>query len=69
MERATDPDLEALRKAIAAKAPAAELKTLMVRYRTSREAKETALERAREELRQVLSVRQEAVALAQGLLK
>jgi hypothetical protein len=59
----------ALKEAIDAKAPAAELKTKMEAVRTERKAKEAKLETAEEELKGVLTARQEAIAVANGLLK
>jgi hypothetical protein len=62
------PEAEALQKAIDSKAGAAELKTAMAKFRESRKANEAKLAKAQEELRAVLSVRQEAIALSLGLL-
>lgn len=67
--RPSSPELDALRQAIESKASAAELKTALAAYRAARQKKEADLEKAQDELRQVLSVRQEAVAVAFGLLK
>ena len=64
-----NPDVEALQKALEAKASSEELKAKMEKLRASRKAKETELEKAQDELRQILSVRQEAVALTMGFLK
>lgn len=64
-----DPDLEALQKAIEAKAPADEIKAKLTKLRESRKDKEAKLEKAQEDLRSVLSTRQEAVAVMMGLLK
>lgn len=62
-------DVEGLQKALEAKASAEELKAKLAKVREGRKAKEMALEKAQEELRQVLSVRQEAAAVLIGLLK
>ena len=62
------PDAEALQKAIDAKAPADEIKAKLAKYRDSRKQKEAALETARQDLKKVLSVRQEAIAVMLGLL-
>jgi len=62
------PEAEALQKAIDSKAGAAELKAAMAKYREARKANEAKLAKAQEELRAVLSVRQEAIALSMGLL-
>lgn len=63
------PEGEALQKAIEAKAPADEVKSKLAKLRESRKAKEVQLEKAQEDLRKVLSVRQEAQAVLAGLLK
>jgi hypothetical protein len=57
-----------LNQAITAKATAAELKSKMETYRSARKKKQADLENAQEELRQILSVRQEAIAITLGLL-
>lgn len=64
-----DPDQEALQKAIEAKAPAEEIKAKLAKVREARKAAEAKLEAAQGELKKVLSVRQEAVAVMLGLLK
>lgn len=63
-----NPDAEALQKALDAKAPADEIKAKLAKYRESRKQKEAALETARQDLKKVLSVRQEAIAVMMGLL-
>ena len=63
------PEAEALRKAIEAKAPADELKAKLAKFREARKVKEANLETAQEDLRKVLTVRQEAAAVLAGLLK
>lgn len=62
------PEAEALTKAIEAKAPADEIKTKLAKYRESQKAKQANLEKAQAELRQVLSVKQEANAVLMGLV-
>jgi hypothetical protein len=62
------PEAEALRKAISAKASSAELKTKLAEFRAARVKKQAELEKAQEELRQILSVQQDAVAVTFGLL-
>ena len=64
-----NPDMEALQKAIEDKAPAEQIKTLLAKVRESNKAAESKLESAQGELKKVLSVRQEAVAVTFGLLK
>jgi hypothetical protein len=59
----------ALRKAIDDKAPAADLKAKLAAVRAETKDKEAKLEAAQEELRGVLTARQEAIAVANGLLK
>lgn len=62
-------EVEDLRKAIEAKAPANEIKAKLAKVREVRKANEAKLETAQEDLRKVLDVRQEAVAVMSGLLK
>src|SRR5215471_5741180 len=68
-ERQPNPKLEALRQAIASKASADELKNKLADLRASRQKKQAELDQAQDELRQLLTVRQEAVAVTFGLLK
>ena len=63
------PEAEALQKAIEAKASAEEVKSKLAKYREARKEKEAALTKAQDELRKVLSVRQEASAVLMGLLQ
>lgn len=65
----TGPEIEALQQAIESKASADDLKAKMTKVREVRKAKEAKLEKAQEELRKLLSARQEAAALLGGLLK
>ncbi|MCC6231634.1 MAG: hypothetical protein IT580_03265 [Verrucomicrobiales bacterium] len=62
------PEAEELQKAIDAKASAEEIKTKLAKYRDARKAKQANLAKAQDELRKVLSVRQEAAAVLMGLL-
>lgn len=62
------PEAESLQKAIDAKAPKAEVKAALEKYVASRKAKQTELEKAQEDLRKVLTTRQEAIATLNGLL-
>ena len=64
-----NPDSEALSKAITNKAPTEELKQRMARLRDARKAAEAKYEKLSEELRQLLTVRQEAALVAIGSLK
>lgn len=61
-------EVEALQKAIDGKASNAELKTAMTKVVEARKAKQADLEKAQADLRKVLSVRQEAIATANGWL-
>jgi hypothetical protein len=63
-----NPDLEAVQKAIDAKASADELKAALAKYRASQADKRAKLEKAQEELKQVLNARREAVCVTLGLL-
>jgi hypothetical protein len=62
------PEAEALQKAIENKASGAELKAAMAKVREARKKAQANLAAAQEELRKVLSVRQEAIAMARGLV-
>lgn len=62
------PETEALQKAIDTKASNADIKAALAKYRDAKKAKEEALKKAQDELRKVLSVRQEAIAVNSGLL-
>ncbi len=62
------PEAEALQKAIEANASVADLKARLERYREARRQKLAALAKAQDELRQVLSLRQEATLVMIGML-
>jgi hypothetical protein len=62
------PEQDALQKAIDAKASKAELKAAMTKFVEARKVREEQLKAAQEELRKVLTTRQEAIATANGLL-
>jgi hypothetical protein len=62
------PEAEALQKAIEGKASNSEMKAALAKYQESRKAKQTDLDTAQTNLKKVLSVRQEAILTAQGLL-
>jgi len=64
-----NPELDALRQAIQNNASSADLKAKMAQLREVRKKKEADLEKAQEDLRQILSVRQEAIAMTMGLLR
>ena len=65
---APNPDADALQKAIQSKASKAELKAALDKYIASRKAKQASLVQAQEDLRKVLTSRQEAIATLNGLL-
>jgi hypothetical protein len=62
------PEADALQKAIDAKASKAEIKAALDKYVAARKAKQAELEKAQEDLRKVLTSRQEAIATLDGLL-
>jgi hypothetical protein len=61
--------LEALQKAIDDKAPAAEIKTKLAAYRAEVKDRHDKLLAAQDDLRSVLTARQEAIATVNGLLQ
>jgi len=63
------PEAEALQKAIESQASNDEIKAKLAKLREARKEKEAKLEKAQEDLRKVLSLRQEAAAVLAGLLK
>jgi hypothetical protein len=64
-----DPSEDALQKAIDDKAPIAQIKAAMEKVRAARKAKQDERIKAQSELRDLLTTRQEAVLLADGLLE
>lgn len=62
------PEEEALQKAVDSKSSSGELKAAMAKMREARKAKEAKLAAAQDNLRQVLTARQEAQAMLAGLL-
>lgn len=64
-----NPDAEALQTALDSGASADDIKAKLATYRASAKQKEAQLEKAQDELRQLLSVKQEARAVLLGLLK
>ncbi len=66
--RPSSPELDALTTAIDQKASSAEIKAKLAQVRAARDKKEAELKKAQDDLRQVLTVRQEAVATTLGLL-
>jgi hypothetical protein len=64
----SNPEADALQKAIDLKAPKAELTVALEKYMAARKTKQAALEQAQADLRKVLTRRQEAIAALNGLL-
>ena len=64
----SDPATDALQQALDNNAPTDQIKDLLAKYRASQKAKQATLTAAQADLRQVLSVRQEAQATLMGLL-
>ena len=67
--RETNPELDVLRKALDSKASAAEIKAKLADLRAARKKMEAELGKAQDDLRDILSARQEAVAVTLGFLK
>jgi hypothetical protein len=65
---APSPEMEALQTAIDNNAPAEQVKAALDKYRAARKAKEATLAAAQAELKKVLTGKQEAVAVVNGLL-
>lgn len=63
------PEAEALQQAVDGNAPAAQIKAALARYETAQKAKQAKLTEAQQQLRQVLTVKQEAQATLLGLLQ
>ena len=62
------PEAQALQQAVAANAPADQLKELVAKLRAAHQAKQDTLVKAQEDLRSLLTIRQEAIALLRGWL-
>ena len=63
------PEAEALQKAIDDNAPTAQVKDALAKYEASQKAKQAKLVQAQEDLRKVLTTKQEAQATLLGLLQ
>ncbi len=63
------PEMEDLQKAIEAKAPADEIKAKLQKVRDVSKAKEAKLETAREDLKKLVTARQEAILVVNGILQ
>jgi len=64
-----DPSADALSKAIDDGAPIAEIKLDMARVRQARKAQQAELARAQTDLQSVVTIRQEAILLSNGMLE
>ena len=64
-----NPEQEALQKALDDNAPAAQIKDLLAKYKTSQKTKQAKLEAAQADLKKVLSTKQEAQATLLGLVQ
>ena len=62
------PEAQALQNALESNAPAAQIKAALERYRESQKEKQAKLEQSQNNLRKVLSSKQEAEAVLLGLL-
>lgn len=63
------PEAEDLQKSIDAKAPADEIKAKLAKLREATKVREAKLEKAQEDLKKLLTSRQEAIAVVAGLVK
>ena len=63
-----NPERDALQQALDDNAPTAQVKDLLAKYESSQKAKQAKLKSAQDDLRKVLSPRQEAAATLTGLL-
>jgi hypothetical protein len=64
----TDPTLDALQQALDGNAPAAEVKAAMAKVRDSRQQKRAELAKAQQDLKDILTTRQEAKLLRLGVI-
>jgi len=62
------PEAQALQQAIDSHVPAAQIHSLLAKFVAARQKKEATLAKAQDDLRSVLTVRQEAIAVLGGLL-
>ena len=67
-QQQSDPAADALQQGLDNNAPTDQVKDLLAKYQASQKAKQATLSAAQANLRQVLSVRQEAQATLMGLL-
>ena len=66
---APSPEMDDLQKAIEAKAPADEIKAKLQKVRDVSKAKEAKLESAREDLKKLVTARQEAILVVNRILQ
>ena len=64
----TNPEADALQKAIDSKGSSAEVRAALAKYFEARKVKQANLEKAQADLRKVLTPRQEGIAALAGLL-
>jgi hypothetical protein len=67
--RQSDPDMEALQKQLDSNASDSQINAAMTKLRNNRKAKAAELAKAQDDLRSVLSVRQEAILVSSGMLE
>jgi hypothetical protein len=63
-----DPNSEALQKTVDSNAPAAQIQSALAKFRDARKQKQAELAKAQDDLRQVLTIRQEATLVLAGIL-
>jgi hypothetical protein len=63
------PEAEALENSLNAEAPTAEIKARLEKYREARKKRNAELAAAQKDLREVLSLRQEATLVSMGMLE
>jgi hypothetical protein len=64
----SSPEQQALQQAIDSDAPAAQIEDLLAKFQAARKEKQAALAKAQDDLRSVLTTRQEGIAVLGGLL-
>jgi hypothetical protein len=62
------PESQALQQSVDSDAPAAQIRNLLAKFRAAHKEKQAALVKAQDDLRSVLTIRQEGIALLRGLL-
>jgi hypothetical protein len=62
------PEAQALQQAVESDAPGAQIHALLVKFQAVRKEKQAALEKAQDDLRSVLTTKQEGIAVLGGLL-